>query len=270
MCRACHRKGKLLFSHERIEGSCVDLVARTIEGVEMDTNTETSTEMAPETQPKAKRPAVVTVAAVLLIVLSLFVAGLGIANQFGLGGRGFGTRNFTPGQFRGGNFTPPSGFLGNGTGGNDFQGNGSGSNGIQGNGTGSNGFFNGGTGNGTTRNFVPNRTRLAGIAGILRILRPVMLALDIIILVLAVIAAIGLFNTKRWAAILAIVVSGLVILLTLPGMLRIFFSINLVENVLRILLAIAVIVLVMLPSARRSYATSRASNEPEEVERVVR
>jgi hypothetical protein len=236
----------------------------------MDTNTDTNTEMAPAAEPKAKRPAVVTVAAILLIVLSLFVAGLGIAGQFGLAGRGFiAGRNFTPGQFRNRTFTPPSGSLGNGTGGNDFQGNGTGSNGFQGNGSGSNGFLNGQNGQVTTPTFNPNRARLTGIASILRVLRPVMLALDIIILVLAVIAAIGLFKTKRWAAILAIVVSGLVILLTIPGMLRIFFSLTLVENLLRILVAVAVIVLVMLPSARRSYSGATAGGE-EEVERVVR
>jgi hypothetical protein len=226
----------------------------------MDTNTGSDKEISSEAQPKGKRPAVVTIAAILLVVLSLFIAGLGIAEQFGLVGGGFGSRNFTSGQFRRRNFTPPSGFTGNGTGRNDFQGNG----------TGSNGFSNGQTGQGTTPTFIPNRAGLSGIASIFRVLRPVMLALDIIILVLAVIAAIGLFKTKLWAAIMAIVVSALVILLTIPGMLRIFFSVTLVENLLRILMAVAVIVLLLLPSARKSFAATKAGVEEEEVERVVR
>ena len=68
------------------------------------------------------------------------------------------------------------------------------------------------------------------LPGIFRILRPVTIALDIIVLVLSVIAAIGLFKTKRWAAIMAIVVSVLVILLTIPSMIRIFSTVTLVEN----------------------------------------
>ena len=89
------------------------------------------------------------------------------------------------------------------------------------------------------------------------ILRPVTIALDIILLVLSVVAVIGLFKSKRWASILAIVVSVLVILLTIPSMIRIFSTVTLLENLIRILMAVAVIVLLLLPSARMSYATSK-------------
>jgi hypothetical protein len=201
-----------------------------------------------------KRPSVVTIAAVLLIILSLFVAGLGIANQFGLFGRGFGNSQFVPGQFRNRNFTPPSG---------------SQSNGFPQNGFPQNGLPNDQNNRGTNPNFTFNRGAGTGIARILQIISPVMIVLDIIVLVLSVIAAIGLFKTKLWAAIMAIVLSALVILLTIPGMIRIFSPVTLVENLVRILMAVAVIVLLLLPASRKSYATSKVEKE-EEVERIVR
>jgi hypothetical protein len=201
----------------------------------------------------AKRPSVVTIAAILLIVLSLFVAGLGIANQYGLLDRG-GNRQFGAGQFRNRNFTPPTGSTSNGFPPSRFP---------------SNGLPSDQNNQGTVPNFTFNSSAGTGIASFFRVLRPVEIALDIIVLVLSVIAAIGLFKTKRWAAIMAIALSVLVILLTIPGMLRIFSSVILIENLVRILMALAVIVLLLLPASRKSFAISKSGNV-EEVERVVR
>ena len=220
------------------------------------TNTESMNPDSP-TKDSKKRPTVVTIAAVLLIVLSLFVAGLGIANQFGLLGGGFGNRQFTAGQFRNGNFPPPGGSQPNG------QFNGS-PNDLP-----SGGFPNTQNNQGTTPNFAFTPRGNTGLANIFRILRPVTLALDIILLALAIVAAIGLFMSKRWATIMAIVVSVLVILLTIPNMIRIFSATTLIENLLRILMAVAVIILLLLPSARKTTVTSQAGEEME-VERVVR
>jgi hypothetical protein len=204
-----------------------------------------------------QRPAVVTIAAILLIVLSLFVAGLGIANQFGLLGRGFGGRQFGTGQFRNRTFTPP---------------NGSSPNGFSNNGVPNdqnNGVPNDQTNGGTAPNFTPNRQFRTGSTSLLRLLQPITIGLDILMLILAVVATIGLFKSKRWGAILAIVISIILILLAIPGMLRIFSVVVLVENLIRILLAITVVVLLLLPSARKSFATSKVSDQ-KEVERIVR
>jgi hypothetical protein len=211
----------------------------------MDTNSEPNTEI--KTNPK--RPTVITIAAIILLVLSLFVAGLGVANQFGLLGRGFGNRQFIAGQNGNRNFTPPGGFPPNG-----FP---------------SNGFSGDQNNPGTAPNFAFNRPGASGLAQVFRILRPVMIALDVILLVLSVVAVIGLFKSKRWASILAIVVSVLVILLTIPSMIRIFSTVTLLENLVRILMAVAVIVLLLLPSARMSFTASRVGDD-EEVERIVR
>jgi lysylphosphatidylglycerol synthetase-like protein (DUF2156 family) len=182
-----------------------------------------------------KRPPVVTIAAILLMVLALFVAGLGIAGQFGLTR---GTRQFAAGQFPNRNFTLPNGGTSNG---NPF-------------GT----FPNGQGGTGTTPNFPRTFTGGSGVTGLARVLRliqPIMLGLDIVLLILAGVAALGIFKGKRWGVILAIVLAVILILLTLPGLLRIFSAVVLVENLVRILLAVAVIVLLLLPASRRAFAT---------------
>jgi hypothetical protein len=185
-----------------------------------------------------KRPAVVTIAAILLIVLSVIVTGLGIANQYGLLGQGFGSRQFGLGQFHNRNFNPQGGFPQGGFPQGGFP---------QG------GFPNDQNNPGTTPNFNPNRQVGTGLFRLFRLIRPVTIVLDVIFLVLAVLAAIGLFKSRRWGAVLAIIISVLLILLTIPGMLRIFSPLILVENLVRIILAIAVIVLLLLPSARKSY-----------------
>lgn len=184
-----------------------------------------------------QRPAVVTIAAILLLILSLFVAGFGIARQFGLLGIGLGNRQFVPGQLRNRNFTPQ--------------------NVVPFNGGTSNGFPNDQNNPGTTPNFTPNQQIGVGFTRLFRLIRPVTIGLNVILLVLAVVAAIGLFKSKRWGASLAIVLAVLLFLLAIPGLLRVFSAVVLIENLLRMLLAVAVIVLLLLPSARKAYLPAR-------------
>ncbi len=183
-----------------------------------------------------KRPTVVTIAAILLIILALFVAGLGIASQYGLLGRGrLGNQTFVPGQFQNRSFNSQNGGTNNngpiGTLPND-QGN-----------------------PGTTPNFSRPFAGGTGLTRIFRLIRPVTIGLDIVLLALSVVAAFGLFKGKRWGVILAIVLAVFLILTTIPGLLRIFSAMVLIENLVRILLAVVVIVLLLLPSARKSFAT---------------
>lgn len=196
-----------------------------------------------------KRPTVVTIAAILLVVLSLFVTGLGIASQFGLLGRGFGNRAFAGGQFRNRNFIPQGGFPSN----NNPIGT----------------LPNGQSNQGTTQNFNRNFTGGTSLARLFRLFGPVTLGLDIVLLILSGVAAFALFKGKRWGIILAIVLAVILILLTIPSLLRIFSAIVLVEDLVRILLAVAIIALLLLPSARKAYATSTV-NDREPVERIVR
>jgi hypothetical protein len=183
---------------------------------------------------ETKRPPVVTIAAILLVVLALFVAGLGIAGQFGLTR---GNRQFAAGQLRSRNFTFPNGGTSNGS---PFG-----------------SLPNGQSGTGVTPNFprtFTGGTGVTGLARIIRLIQPIIIGLDIILLILAGVAAFGIFKGKRWGIVLAIVLAVLLILLTIPGMLRIFSAVVLIENLVRILLALAVIVLLLLPASRRAFA----------------
>jgi hypothetical protein len=178
-----------------------------------------------------KKPAEVTIAAILLVVLALFVAGLGIAGQFGLTR---GNRQFAAGQFRNRLLNPQ--------GGGTFNGNPIGT------------LPNGQSGQGTTPNF--NRTLPGGsvLTRLFRIIRPITIGLDVAMLILAGVAAFGLLKSKRWALIVAIVLAVLLILLSIPSLIRIFSAVVLIENLVRILLAVAVIVLLLLPVSRKAFA----------------
>jgi hypothetical protein len=203
-----------------------------------------------------KRPAVITIGAVLLLILSLLVAGLGVANQFGFGvlGRGIGGGRFLTGRTGNRNFTPQNGFPQNGFPQNGFP---------------QNGLPNDQNNQGTTPNFTPNRQFGTGISSVFRLLGPIMIGLDILLVILSIVAVIGLFKTKRWGMILAIITSVLMILLTIPNMIRIFTPLVLIENLVRIVLAVAVIVLLLLPVSRRTFA-GVVDEEQEQVDRIVR
>jgi uncharacterized membrane protein (DUF2068 family) len=56
-----------------------------------------------------------------------------------------------------------------------------------------------------------------------------------------------LWLSKKWGVILAIITSAVVLIATIPGMFRMFSSIVLIENLLKVILAIGIIVLVVLP-----------------------
>ena len=205
-----------------------------------------------------KRPTVVTIAAIVLIVLCLFVAGLGLATQFGLI-RGFGGGRFVAGQFRNRQFNPQNGFTNNGQ--NNFPNN-NGQNGFTNNNGQVGSLPNDQTNQGTTPNFTPNRQFGAtGLTRVLRLLQPVIIGLDIVLLILSIVAAIGLLKNMRWGAILGIVLSVLVILLAIPGFIRIFSAVVLIENLVRIILGVAVIVLLLLPIARNSYLPAREEED---------
>jgi len=184
-----------------------------------------------------KRPSVVTIAAILLVVLALFVAGLSLAGQFGLVRRGFANQTFTGSQFRNRSFSLP----------NDGTNNGAPLGTLP----------NDQNGTGTTNNFprtFTGGTGGTGLTRLFRLLRPVTIGLDVILLILAGVAAFGIFRGKQWGRILAIVLAVLLILLAIPSFIRIFSAVVLIENLARIFLAVAVIVLLLLPTSRKAFA----------------
>ncbi len=77
----------------------------------------------------------------------------------------------------------------------------------------------------------------------------------------AVAAAIGIFKAKKWGAILGIIIAAALLISGVFGLFRTFGWLNLVIPIVKILLAAAVIVLLVLPAARAAYATHKADAE---------
>lgn len=92
-----------------------------------------------------------------------------------------------------------------------------------------------------------NGPRQNGMFGGLRIFEYVLYAA---IIVLGLISFGGLWNWKKWGTLLAIITSAVVVAGTVPSFIRVFSPLLLVEAILKIALAIAVIVLVLLPKSK--------------------
>lgn len=180
-----------------------------------------------------KRPVTFIIAAALILVMIILSAVLPMAGGNRLVGGGFPRAGFAAGAGRFGrsqpgntqngtmqtpNFVPQSGQTPQG------QTSSNGSTQFQ---PGTRGTFNG------------NRT-----APLLRILQYGLYAAE---LILGLIAIVGLWLSKRWGVVMAIITSAVVLAATIPGMFRMFSTFILVENLLKVILAIAIIVLVVLP-----------------------
>jgi hypothetical protein len=79
------------------------------------------------------------------------------------------------------------------------------------------------------------------------VLAYVLYALEI---ALGIAAIIGLWLSRRWGRILAIILAALVLIVTLPGLLQMTAVVLVVENVLKVLLSVGIMVLVLLPGSR--------------------
>jgi hypothetical protein len=173
-----------------------------------------------------KRPLIKTVAAILVLVFVLFsavwpLAGvdelLGINNGYRPGGgMPVGSQGIipegTPPSFDG---TPQPG-LGGGPGG-----------GMQPN-----------TGNGM---------RQSGMMPAMSILQYVLYA---VIIVCGLIAFGGFWLNKRWGSVMAIITAVIVLVMTITAMFGVLPTALLIENIIRLLLGIAVIILAVLPGKR--------------------
>jgi len=76
-------------------------------------------------------------------------------------------------------------------------------------------------------------------------------ALYAVELVLGLVAMGGLWASKRWGIVLAIITSAVVLTATVPGFFRPMSMFSLVENCLKVLIAIGIIVLVVLPKPKQ-------------------
>jgi hypothetical protein len=199
-----------------------------------------------------KRPITLTIAAILVLVVILLSAVwpmVGGDRLLGLNSRpaGFGGR-FANGNSPSGNFlqgTPSENSQSGTPSGNSPQGTPSG----QPNGT-QNGFApndQNGNGNRQGGQFGPGngmRGSRGGMFGGGRILQYVLYAVEIL---LGLAAIIGLWLSKKWGAVLAIITSAVILIATLPGLFQFFNAVSLIESLLKIVLAIGIIVLVVIP-----------------------
>jgi hypothetical protein len=187
-----------------------------------------------------KRPIVLTIAAILVLVMILLSAvwpmvggdrwlGMGTASARFSGG--FTNGNFPSGRFQQGT---PSGNFPQGTPSGQPNGN---QNGFVQNGNGTNQSFQTGTGFRGTR---------GGMMGG-RVLQYVLYAVE---LLLGLAAIVGLWLSKKWGVVLAIITSAVILVATIPGMFRFFTTFTLIESLLKIVLAIGIIVLVAIPKPK--------------------
>jgi amino acid transporter len=198
-----------------------------------------------------KRPLILSIASILVAVLVLLSSGLSIAQNFGLmrpnfGAAGFANRRFMPGGMGnlppgGFEFTPQPGYM---------PGNGSNRQGS-GNFNPNNPDFQG------NPNFQNFQERTGFNPGLTSLFRTVMTGLNLAVLVLGLLAAFGLWKQKKWAAILAIILSVVLILMnftSITSMMRFFSWLIFGEILVKVGLALAVIVLLLLPAARKAYS----------------
>jgi hypothetical protein len=197
-----------------------------------------------------KHPVVLTIAMICLIVLVLFSSGLALARNFGILGMGQGVVGFTGGRqvIIGGQGNFPSGGFNRQQPG-DLPGNGTGQ--LPGNFDPNNPTIP------DNSNFQRIQGQAGDVPGIAGILRWVTAGLYIAALLLGLLAAFGLWKQKKWAAVLAIILATVLFMVSLAGftsLLRFFSLLVLGEGLLKVLLALAVIILLLLPAARQTYA----------------
>jgi len=188
-----------------------------------------------------------TIAAVVLVILALLVMATPLLRATGTTGRTGFNRQFT------GQFVPGTGNGATSTGGqNGFsnpESTGQGSTGLN------NGTQSQGNSTNTNRTF-GNRTRsLFGFAFLSGITGTIVYA---ILLLVSMAAAVGMFLAKRWGQILGIVMGVVYLLLALVSFLplillsfaRALNGLSLGLSILRMVLALAVIVLALIPAKK--------------------
>ena len=167
-------------------------------------------------------------------VLPLFSGGRGIGMNPGgrMGNRG----SFDPNNLPEG-FTPPDGAnLPNG--GAPSQGF------TQGDGTNFRGNFAGGTGNSTMN------------MKLLQLIRGFGMGVGILMALLGILSIVGILLSKKWGRVWAIIASFLALTITLPSLFQRMVGLTLIENLTRVTIAIAIVVLCFLPKSRQAVTTT--------------
>ena len=189
-----------------------------------------------------KRPVTLTIAAVLVLVLIVIsavwplVGGQSLLGRTGLrGGGGFPQRNFSAENSQWG--TPPARLRENQN---------QAAPGQPGTGT---------ENSGSGTQFQPDGRMPANRGGAMQLMRIFQYALYAVELVLGLVAIGGLWASKRWGIVLAIITSAVVLVATAAGFFRPVSMFLLIENLLKVVIAVGVIVLVVLPKPKQEQAS---------------
>lgn len=190
-----------------------------------------------------KRPVTLTIAAVLVLLLIAISAVwplVGGQNLFGgigpRNGGGFPKRDFSAENFQQG--TPPA---------RSRENQNQADPGQPGRGT---------ENSGSGTQFQPGGRMPANRGGAMQLLRVFQYVLYAVELVLGLVAFGGLWASKRWGIVLAIITSAVVLVTTVLGFFRPVAMFPLIENLLKALIAIGIIVLVVLPKPKQVQATA--------------
>ena len=202
---------------------------------------------------KNNRPVILSFAAICLVILVLFSSGLTLARNFGLlgtnfGGAGLSGRRFVMGSGQGA--FPQCNF--NGQRSDTLPEYGTGQ--LPGN------VDPNSPGGQTNPNFQNFQGQVGRTNGLFRIISLATTSFNIAVLVLGLLAAVGIWKQKKWAAVLAIILAVLILLTSITGLLRIFSLLIFGEALLKVLLSLAVIVLLLLPAARKVYSPQPDQN----------
>jgi hypothetical protein len=124
-----------------------------------------------------------------------------------------------------------------------------------------NGNFNPGGDNQTQGNFQNNGTGNFPAMGttalrLIQLLRFVQIGGGILIGILGILSIVGMMLVKKWGRTLAIITSVIVLIITISGMFRFAIGLTLIENLVKIALAIAIVVLSLLPKSRQVPVTA--------------
>ena len=184
---------------------------------------------------------------IILIICILLVLIAGVLPLIG-GTRALGIQSALGGNPDGrtGNFTPPAdGSFQPGQGGNMPQDGGNWENlpdtsAIPGGGSG---------------NFTGDTTQLSQLQTQMKLLQLVQYIVGGVVILFSVLTAVGVWLNKKWGKVMAAITAVIVLAYSIPTMLQTFGSLNLVEGIAKIVLAIALVVLIFIPGKKPQQET---------------
>lgn len=179
-----------------------------------------------------QKPTVLKIITLIVCVLLVLIAGV-----YPLSGGTRALGGWTSPGIRTGNFTPPAeGSFQPGQGGNLPQGGENWEN-LPETGT----IPGGGRGN-----FTGDTTQLTQLQTQMKLLQLLQYTVSGAIILFGILTAVGVWLNKKWGRVMAVITAVIILGYTVPTMMRAFVTLNLVEGIVKIILAVALVVLVFI------------------------